>query len=194
MYKLYLIDCEKIKFEDVKWMYQFLPEERKVKTDKLQGDTHKVFSVLEYFVVKKLVKAKGLPNFTYNKYGKPALKGCKKFNVSNSKNVMVVAISDDEIGVDIQFVGEFKQSLANYVCSKKELNALCASEQKEIDFTKLWTKKESFIKLHGSTIGRNLKTLLRREDLYKFDHYAYKDYQICVCQKTQKYTKNNEKT
>lgn len=183
MYKLYLLNCKKVRFEDIKWLYDFLPAERKARADALVFEEKKVMSVLEYFVVKKLVKAKGLPDFKYNKFGKPYLKGCKHFNVSHSKHIMVIAVSDNPIGVDIEATKNISQNLINYVCNKKEAMAIKESKDKNKEFTKLWTKKESLIKLQGSTICRNLKTMLRREILYSFDHYEKGEFQICVCQK-----------
>ena len=46
----------------------------------------------------------------------------------------------------------YSEKLANYICNKKELKQIKTSKNKNNELTKLWVKKESYIKLKGKTI------------------------------------------
>jgi len=83
-----------------------------------------------------------------------------KFNVSHSKDLIVIAvIKDVKIGVDVEYVDEelnFKDLISN-ICSSQEVNRYCCLITNR-EFFKLWTKKEAFVKGTGAGLSRNLKS------------------------------------
>ena len=105
---------------------------------------------------------KEMPEFSYNEHDKPFLKNYPgwHFNISHSKTAVCCALSREEIGVDIEEVGEYKESLAAYICNDKELESLHDSENKANDFYKLWTRKEAVFKMIGSGITNDIKDIL----------------------------------
>ena len=88
--------------------------------------------------------------------GKPYIDGDPVyFSLSHSKNVTVIAISDEPVGVDLEFTGRKKYSAI--------LSRFTARERAEItdetDFLHAWVAKESFIKTVGGTLAHDLKRL-----------------------------------
>lgn len=105
---------------------------------------------------------KEMPEFSYNEHDKPFLKNYPGwyFNISHSKTAVCCVLYRKEIGIDIEEVGEYKESLAAYICNDKELESLHDSENKADDFYKLWTRKEAVFKMIGSGITNDIKDIL----------------------------------
>ena len=176
---VYFEDFNKISDGDYAFMYSLLPSSRKQKIDAKYIQKDKKIAIIEYFLVKKLLKLKKCPDFEYTKNGKPYIKN-KHFNISHSDNFLVVATAKKELGVDVQKLIEYKDHLARYVCNDAEYKKISRAKNKSLELTKLWTKKESYIKLQGKTIFCDLKNLLNNHNC-NFRYYYIKDYVICVC-------------
>lgn len=103
-----------------------------------------------------------MPEFQYNEHGKPSLKNYPgwHFSISHSKNAVCCAIAKENIGIDIEDVREYKETLAAYSCNEKEMSILEQSNDKADDFYKLWTKKEAAFKLIGTGITKKIKDIL----------------------------------
>ena len=114
----------------------------------------------------------------YNEYGKPYLKSNKiYFSLSDSKEYTVCAISDKEIGVDIEKI-TYKKRVINKVCNSEEIKEINTPE----DFTKIWVKKESYSKLIGLGLSFDFKKIDTNRN--KFDILKKGDYYISVsCEK-----------
>ena len=88
-----------------------------------------------------------------NEHGKPIIVGKNvHFNISHSKNSVVCALSDSEIGVDIEYIGEIRDSVLRKCFTEKEVQRV----QTKADFYKYWTLKESYLKAVGTGIDRRL--------------------------------------
>ena len=94
-----------------------------------------------------------------SEHGKPRLKECDNihFNISHCRDGCVCAVSDKEIGIDIQEIRPFSQRLAERVCCENELALIADSDNKAAEFTKIWAMKESFIKMNGQGFSYTLK-------------------------------------
>lgn len=92
-------------------------------------------------------------------HGKPCLKECDDvyFNISHCRDGCVCAVSDKEIGIDIQEIRPYSQRLAERVCCENELKLIENSDNKAAEFTKIWAMKESFIKMNGQGFSYTLK-------------------------------------
>ncbi|MDE7301341.1 MAG: 4'-phosphopantetheinyl transferase superfamily protein [Clostridia bacterium] len=92
----------------------------------------------------------------YNEYGKPQLKSGKlHFNISHSGTIAVVATSDGEVGIDVQKLYDVDDKLIRRVTTDGEYASLCAldGDKKRSEFFRLWTAKESVIKLLGKGLS-----------------------------------------
>ena len=98
-------------------------------------------------------------SFVYNKNGKPYLKEYPRvfFSISHCKGGVACALSDAEIGIDIQDVRPFDIGLAGRVCTQAELKLLAEASDPARLFTRLWTQKESRAKAEGTTLTRFFK-------------------------------------
>ena len=86
--------------------------------------------------------------------GKPFLKGVEgfNFNISHSEDLVMVALSGNETGCDIEKITEIDLEIAKKFFFRKEyenIAALPASEKRNGLFFRYWTLKESFMKATG---------------------------------------------
>ena len=104
--------------------------------------------------------------FGYAEGGKPYIKGHETihFNLSHCRSAVACAIDNKPIGIDIEAVRPFKESLARHVLSQSEYEKVATSSDPAYEFTRLWTMKESLLKLTGLGLRTELKTLLTRSD------------------------------
>ena len=102
------------------------------------------------------------PMFEYGPHGKPFIIGHPDihFNLSHCKEAVVCAISDHSIGVDVESVERYKESVARHVMNEHELKMIAEAERPGVMFTRLWTMKEAFVKRSGSGITDNMKHVL----------------------------------
>ncbi|MGN0459628.1 MAG: 4'-phosphopantetheinyl transferase family protein [Ruminococcus sp.] len=116
------------------------------------------------------------------------------FNVSHSGKYVVLSISDEPVGVDIELMQRGRKKIASRFFTLEENIQIDQSYDPDRTFTRLWTLKEAFLKCIGTGIGRNL----RRTDIdlnggdirvkqninnnpYYFKEYNVEGYQLSVC-------------
>ncbi|MBK6346662.1 MAG: 4'-phosphopantetheinyl transferase superfamily protein [Bacteroidales bacterium] len=131
--------------------------------------------------------------FSTGEKGKPGPDGYRgiHFNISHSGNWVVVALSADAVGVDVEKMRKVPEGVAHRFFSEKEnklLNdAAGEAEKAEIFFT-LWTLKESFLKAIGTGLTKSLSsfTVVKtgKEDFIladdpEADGYFLKTFYLC---------------
>lgn len=123
----------------------------------------------------------------YEENGKPFIKNKSiYFNISYSDNIGVLAISNENVGIDIEKIKKYDEKLVNNFYSKEELRYLKKSYDRNYEYTKLWTYKEAYLKYQGTGINDNFKNLnFIQENKYvsnvKFKTINYEDYVITIC-------------
>ena len=128
-------------------------------------------------LLKKILKKYHIEyDIFYNENRKPYIKNNPiYFNISHSGEYIVIVVSDKEIGVDIQEV-TLKDNVVDRVCTESEKKQPITPEY----FTKLWVKKESYVKKLGIGLNFGLQnvdtTIIDTFDIYKVDNYY-----ISVC-------------
>jgi len=108
--------------------------------------------------------------FTIGEHGKPAIKDHEDihFNLSHCKHAVACAVSRHPIGIDVEEIGRYSDGVAKYSLSEYELNLLYNDEKgnkrpdedMQVQFTILWTKKEALLKLLGTGITDDIKSIL----------------------------------
>lgn len=113
----------------------------------------------EYILLKNLLKSINIDidkqTVIKTKHGKPFFKNLNIFfSISHSKNLVVAAISNHPIGIDVQAIGCLNQNtifkIAQRYFSLQELTIIQKAKNPNGKFTKYWAKYESILKLHGS--------------------------------------------
>ena len=91
-----------------------------------------------------------VPEFVYNEFGKPSLPNLPiHFSISHCKDAVACAVSDHNIGIDVESIVPYNPDVARRVCTADELKMLEQSSNKDVDFIKLWTVKEAISKYEG---------------------------------------------
>lgn len=150
--------------------------------------------------LKQYYQIEGLPDFAYREHGKPYLKGYPHihFNLSHCKKGILCVIDQQEIGCDIEEIpSEIDESLCNLCLSEMEKNKIRQSQNPCVDFTRLWTMKESYLKYKGEGLIDDLPRVLSSKVLacYEFDLRVEekKGYVFCICKpKSGKNAEHNE--
>ncbi len=138
----------------------------------------------EYFNINILKE-----DIIYDKRGKPYIKNNqKKFSFSYSNELAIVGISDYDLGIDVEKIRAYDKNIINKIYSKSEFDFINNSNNKNYEFTKLWTYKEAFVKFKGTGIDKNFRKLnFIDNNSYKYDTFFktinYTNYIITVCSK-----------
>ena len=91
-----------------------------------------------------------IPEFVYNEFGKPSLPNLPiHFSLSHCKDAVACAVSDHNIGIDMESIVPYNPDVARRVCSPAELEMLEKSTNKDVEFIKIWTAKEAVSKYEG---------------------------------------------
>jgi len=87
-------------------------------------------------------------DISFGPNGKPYIPNSNKyFNLSHSGNYSVLAVSDKDVGVDIEKIDEKHLKVADKIFDKEEISWM--NEDPLYRFHHLWTLKESYLKLIG---------------------------------------------
>ncbi len=151
-----------------------------------------------------LQKEYGLSDFTLetNEFGKPFIVGREdiRFNLSHSGDVAVCTVSDTDCGVDIENVSapHDAMAVANRFFSRNEYAAMMLSPNPNEAFCRLWTLRESYVKMRGKGFAIGLSTMrcdfhrgvcsmyenhILQEDAFFREIKDVKGYRISVCTK-----------
>lgn len=117
-----------------------------------------------------------------------------QFNISHSGRYVVLSVSNEPVGVDIELLQRGRRKIASKFFTLEENIQIDQSYDPDRTFTRLWTLKESFLKCIGTGIGRNLRKTsinLNGGDIrveqninnypYYFKEYNIEGYQLSVC-------------
>ena len=107
-------------------------------------------------ILKRDYKKEVCPEILRDIYGKPYLKDSELcFNISHSGEYLAIAISESPVGIDIQKEKNIREGMYRKVVQPMERPLIGAERQK--DFLRLWTLKESFVKAEGRGLRIPLK-------------------------------------
>ena len=123
-------------------------------------------------VLKKDYQIDICPEIMRDEMGKPYLKEQKvHFNVSHSGEYLAVAVSEKPVGVDIQETKSIKDGMYRKVVQTQE--QVLIGEERQRDFLRLWTLKESFVKAEGKGLRISMKDyFFEKENGQYFVNYS----------------------
>lgn len=163
-----------------------ISEQRREQALKFKHEQGQRLCVLAYKLLKKgLQQEYGItenPIFEYNEHGKPSIVGHPEiyFNLSHCKEAVVCVISDKPVGVDVESIREYKESLVRYTMNDEEIREIEPSENPAATFIRLWTMKEATMKLIGTGISNDMKTVIDTTK-YKYTTVERQQYIYTIC-------------
>lgn len=125
------------------------------------------------------------PEIMVNTYGKPEwkLEGLY-FSCSHSGRIAACALSDRPVGLDVQELTDCRDSLVCRFFAPEERALIARSTDRDRDFTRIWTLKESWIKAIGTGLSTPLESFSvvgeTRPDA-AFWHTERDGYHFAVC-------------
>ena len=143
--KLYTIDINTA-FHHKKTLLEKVNDQQKEKALKYKNELDQVRSLASSYLINKLSKEPLL----FNDMGKPFFEKGPFFNVSHSGQYIVMAVSNKDIGVDIEENKEIDMSPLIRIFNEAEAKMI----KEHADFYYFWCAKESLIKCIGSSISR----------------------------------------
>lgn len=165
-------------------VYRQLCEGRRQKIDRLISKESKIRSLAAGFLLLKALERRGLSDSAviYDG-GKPCVaRGNVFFNLSHSgKRAMCVA-SENEVSCDCQEIGLYNKNLAKKYFFEREITAIEMAEDKDAEFCRIWTLKESLLKLDGKGISGLKCADTAADNECFFKEYELSDgYKYTVC-------------
>lgn len=176
---------------DLKAALEDVSEQRREQVLKFKHEQGQRLCVLAYQLLKRGLREEyGItenPVFEYNAHGKPSIIGHPEicFNLSHCKKAAVCAISSRPVGVDVESIREYKESLVRYTMNDLEISLIESDPSPDVTFIRLWTMKEATLKLSGRGISNDMKEVVDTDKLdyisVELPHYVY-----TVCQQKEK--------
>lgn len=193
MIKIYIADVTDLNIDEN--VLKSFPDIRVKKIEKLPNISDKKLSYGAGLLIDKYVLNGDKDAYFVHSDGKPYTTNGLFFNVSHSGNYVVLAVSDKEIGCDIQKCDEKNfQRVAKFVFHKNEIELLNSTDDKLTTFFDIWTKKEAYLKLLGTGFQRKATDIDFSQDIYRendktyfFANWKIDDYFISAC-----YEESNE--
>lgn len=164
-----------------------ISEQRREQALKFKFEQGQRLCVLAYQLLKQALRdAYGIidnPIFEYNEHGKPFIVGHPDihFNLSHCKEAAICVVNDHPIGVDVESIREYKESLVNYTMNDEEISQINSSDSPAAAFIRLWTMKEATTKLIGTGISDDLKSVIDATR-YKYTTVERRQYIYTVCE------------
>ena len=163
-----------------------ISEQRREQALRFKHEQGRRLCVLAYLLLKQGLREEyGImdnPVFEYNEHGKPFIVGHPEifFNLSHCKEAVACAISDQPVGIDVESVRSYKERLARYTMNDEEVRDIETSDQPDTTFIRLWTMKEATMKLVGTGISKDMKSVIDT-DKYKYTTVDRQRYIYTVC-------------
>ena len=107
-----------------------ISEQRREQALKFKFELGQRLCVLAYQLLKQGLREEyGItenPVFEYNEHGKPSIVGHPEicFNLSHCKEAVVCAVSDKPVGIDVESIREYRDSLVHYTMNDEEIQSL----------------------------------------------------------------------
>lgn len=132
--------------------------------------------------------------FDQNKFGKPFARDLPvEFNISHSGNIVVCAVDNMPVGIDVEQIRPIDMNVVNHICCPDELKYIFGQTLYDADcaindnpemlarFFEIWTAKEAYCKCLGTGITDlkliNTQALTTQIQRFNFDGYCLSCYE-----------------
>ena len=180
---------------DLKKAYSLVSRNRQKKIDFYRFEKDKKLSAGAYLLLKKLLSNENItnPTFKTGKYGKAYISNIENiyFNLSHSGKMVLCAISDKEVGVDVEYNDPaIDLDIAKHYFYNSEYENIMNAARPSDEFFNYWVLKESYMKYTGLGMNLNLDSfeiiiedeikLKNDNENLKFRVFNIKNYKIAI--------------
>ena len=214
--RIYVANVKELKNEALfTKLYNLVDDERRNKIDRYKFMKDKILSLGSGILLRLALLEQGFNpmevNFGYNKFGKPYLLENEKFcfSLSHSGEMVMCSVSSCDVGCDVEKVTNIDLEIAKnyfYLDEFKLINRQESKDEKYDMFFRLWTLKESFMKITGLGMSLPLDAfqikirdneIVIKQDFdnreYYFKEYNIdKDYKFSCCSVINAFPKNTQ--
>ena len=206
MIRIYAVNTDQLEESLLRETYHRMPLERRTKTDSYRQEMDKKRSIAAFYLLEKAWmehQKSGTQEelqLAYSEFGKPYLPDFPEFHfsISHSGKIAVCASCETgEIGIDIQLIKEIRLGLAERFFTKlerEELEELPLGKERDRQFAKIWTMKESYLKYSGRGMRVELSKFYQEQHTgwileeqqrkaYVSHFENFEGYLFAVCQK-----------
>lgn len=182
---------------DLNQSLEQVSEQRRAHALRYVKEEDRRLSVAAYLLLcKGLEQEYGLSErleFGYEKNGKPYLIGYPEihFNLSHTKDVCACVISDHPVGIDVERILHQDEEVMRRTMNEEEMAEIDGSNNPEATFIRLWTMKESLLKLTGEGLCDDLPGLLVNKEDFHFTTETHDGYVLSVCELANKNKNRN---
>ena len=130
----------------------------------------------ELFIRSELSRQSGLSKqdilFEYSERGKPFFAQNKDihFSVSHSGNCIVFAGHTLPVGIDVEKIKEMREKVAKRYFTEREQKYIFDSQDKDIAFYYIWTRKEAYLKKTGDGLSKKLVSFFNKATASSREH------------------------
>ena len=147
----------------------------------------KSYEMLLHLLVSTPYTLRATPTFLYNEHGAPYLQDGPCFSISHCKQGIAVAVSDLPIGIDIEGLRTVDEALVRKTMNQEEQSQIAKSQNPEVEFIRLWTRKEAYVKMLGTGIISDMHGILSDVSSVQWHEIADLDrgYICTICTKNE---------
>ena len=159
-----------MKSEHLQQVLAFLPSWRRERVLAYKQESRQMESALAYIELSRALALRGLqdikPHFEYNEHGKPYLSTYPNlhFSISHCSQAVGCVLSEMPCGLDIERVRRASPSLISKTMNQGEVKQIYSSSHPDVEFIRLWTRKEAVFKLLGTGITDDMQDILLRAE------------------------------
>ena len=153
--KIRYLLLDTIEYRDAAQYASLLPAQRQAKISRYRNDSDKLLSLAAGLLIRAEA---GDGALVLNEHGKPQFADGKIcFSVSHSGRCAAIAVDDAEIGLDVEKLPERDfMKIARRFFHPNELAYVERAEDQPRAFTRIWTRKEAYLKQLGVGIATDL--------------------------------------
>lgn len=180
--------------------YQGLSDYRKEKVNQAKTVSGKIQRVASGYLLEEMLAAAGVAapyEYELSDVGKPFLKdttGHISFSLSHTNGLVVCAVSDGEIGIDVEPVQRYNKAIAHRFFLPEEWKWIEAGSEDEWSrrFYQVWTYKEAADKMLGEALPKVIREIVYPEAIeegempsWNWKSWAVDRYIITLCSEEQ---------
>ena len=186
--KWYKFDIGEFSEEEYEKWYSLMSQDKKSRVDRFLNADDKKRTVAGEMLARKAVSEWcdvlcDTIAFKTDEHGKPYAENLNvQFNISHSGNIVVCAVSNNPVGIDVEEIRPIDLKIAKRICSDDELKYIFDGKEPAFSVTtnkktltrffEIWTAKEAVGKLTGHGLANISKPLNKEVERHITENYV----------------------